>query len=103
MSGDLGEVEPLQEVLAVGQVLTLLVDLAEEEVQDVLGVALLISLDVVGIYLIPGEKILGISSLITEINIEYLTELFIPYLKGLSDPWGEKNSLYCLCLFKLSI
>ena len=56
MSCDLGEVEPLQEVLAVGQVLTLLVDLAEEEVQDVLCVALLISLDVVRIYLIPGEK-----------------------------------------------
>ena len=56
MSGDLGQVEPLQEILAVGQVLTLLVDLAEEEVQDVLCVALLISLDVVRIYLIPGEK-----------------------------------------------
>ena len=58
MSGDLGEVEPLQEVLAVGQVLTLLVDLRKEEVQDVLCVALLISLDVVRIYLIPGEKYL---------------------------------------------
>ena len=56
MSGDLGQVEPLQKVLAVGQVLALLVDLAEEEVQDVLCVALLVPLHVVGVYLVPEKK-----------------------------------------------